>query len=99
MDSFVEIELLGSFAMASATVLAVTEAIKKILKTFIRVDIDNRIIMGIALALSIGVVFGYMAFKNSWSIAGIFIGIANALAVFGSATAGFKAIKTKVGNL
>ena len=93
MEIMISAEILGNFGAMSASVIAVVEAIKRVIYLIRPEPIPDRVSVIIALVMSFGASFGYTAYMGDWNVLTIILAIGNAFAIFGAATAGYKLVK------
>jgi len=98
IEDFFTLQVLNTYAGATAAVIVVVEAIKKIIGIFVRKTVDNRIWISLALVVSFVVSFGITILNENAEIINYIIAFLNSFAIFGSATAGFRVAKEKVSN-
>ena len=99
MEVMISEEILGNFGAMSASVIAVVEALKRVIYIIRPKPIPDRVSVIVALVISFAVSFGYTAYMSNWTVLGIFLAIGNAFAIFGAATAGYKLVKPRVAKL
>jgi len=99
MEVMISAEVLGNFGLMSATVIAIVEAIKRVIYLIRPKQIPDKVSIILALVASFGASFAYTAYLGNWTVAGIFLAIGNAFAIFGAATAGYKGIKPRLEKL
>ena len=99
MEVMISAEVLGNFGVMSATVIAIVEALKRVVYLIRPKPIPDRISIILALVASFGASFAYTAYLGNWTIASVFLAIGNAFAIFGAATAGYKGIKPRLNKL
>jgi hypothetical protein len=92
------VEVLSTFAGQTGAVLAVVEAIKKSVEMFVKKKIDNRIWVALAMLTSFGISFGMTVVTAAIGVISLIFAFFNSFAIFGSATAGFRAAKEHLPN-
>ena len=93
MEVMISAEVLGNFGIMSATVIAVVEAIKRVISLCTQKRIPVRALVIMSLVIAFGFSFAYTAYTGSWTVLSIFLAIANGFGIFGASTAGYKVIK------
>jgi len=99
MEVMISTEVLGNFAVMSASVIAIVEALKRVVYLIRPKPIPDKVSIILALVASFVFSFGYTAYMQNWAVLAIFLAIGNAFAIFGAATAGYKGIKPKLKKL
>ena len=93
MEVMISAEVLGNFGIMSATVIAIVEAIKRLINLCSGKKVPVRALVIMSLIIAFGFSFAYVAYVGNWTILSVALAIANGFGIFGAATAGYKVVK------
>ena len=93
MEVMISAEVLGNFGIMSATVIAVVEAIKRVINLCTQKRIPVKVLVIMSLVIAFGFSFAYTAYVGNWTVLSVILAIANGFGIFGAATAGYKVVK------
>jgi hypothetical protein len=96
MEELITIDVLNSFAGATAIVLTATEILKKTAMLITpKKKMPDIVPILMALGTSLGVTIGTTIMAGTVTVVSIILAIVNGFAVFGSATGGYRAAKNR----
>ena len=95
MEVMISAEVLGNFGIMSATVIAIVEAIKRLINLCSGKKVPVRALVIMSLVIAFGFSFAYTAYTQNWTVLSVVLAIANGLGIFGAATAGYKVVKER----
>ena len=99
MEVMISAEVLGNFGIMSATVIAIVEAIKRMVSLCSEKRIPVKALVIMSLVIAFGFSFAHTACTQDWTILSVVLAIANGFGIFGAATAGYKVIKKQTKNI